>query len=152
MATALYLIMIAPVAGRGTAARSQGAGLTPGEPLDARETWFHGLQRSQSIDDVTDPVSVEAARRIVLEDVVMTPARADDELARYAFRIPGQATACFNGYSKPMELKGWTEPRLGGNFDLEACHRLVLAQGLLPPASLSRALREEFVPARLAGG
>jgi hypothetical protein len=97
----------------------------------------------------TGQISVDEARRIILEDVVMTPASADAELARYTFQIPGQATAYLYGYKKLMELKGYAELTLGDRFDLQAYHDFVLAQGLLPPALLAKAVREEFVPAQL---
>ncbi len=100
----------------------------------------------------TGQITVEEARRIVLEDVVMTPASADAELTRYTFQIPGQATAYLYGYKKLMELKGYAELTLGDRFDLKAYHDFILAQGLLPPVLLAKAVREEFVPDRLAGG
>jgi polyhydroxyalkanoate synthesis regulator phasin len=99
----------------------------------------------------TGQISVEEARRILLEDVVLTPASVDAELTRYTFQIPGQATAYLYGYKKLMELKGYAELTLGDRFDLQAYHDFVLAQGLLPPALLARAVREEFVPAQLPG-
>lgn len=100
----------------------------------------------------TGQISVEDARRILLEDVVMTPGSATAELERYTFQIPGQATAYFYGYRKLMELKGLTELALGDRFDRRAYHDFVLAQGLLPPSLLAAAVREEFIPARLAAG
>ncbi|MGD8976615.1 MAG: DUF885 domain-containing protein [Gammaproteobacteria bacterium] len=100
----------------------------------------------------TGQISVEEARRILIEDVVMTPGSATAELDRYTFQIPGQATAYFYGYRKLMELKGRTELALGDRFDRQAYHDFVLAQGLLPPSLLAKAVREEFVPAQLAAG
>jgi len=100
----------------------------------------------------TGQISVEEARRILIEDVVMTPESATAELERYTFQIPGQATAYFYGYRKLMELKGHTELALGDHFDRRAYHDFVLAQGLLPPPLLAKAVREEFVPTRLAAG
>lgn len=100
----------------------------------------------------TGQISVEEARRILIEDVVMTPGSATAELERYTFQIPGQATAYFYGYRKLMELKGYTELALGDRFDRQAYHDFVLAQGLLPPSLLAKAVREEFIPASLAAG
>ena len=100
----------------------------------------------------TGQISVEEARRILIEDVVMTPGSATAELERYTFQIPGQATAYFYGYRKLMELKGHTELALGDRFDRQAYHDFVLAQGLLPPPLLAKAVREEFVPSQLAAG
>jgi len=84
--------------------------------------------------------------------VVMTPGSATAELERYTFQIPGQATAYFYGYRKLMELKGHTELALGDRFDRQAYHDFVLAQGLLPPPLLAKAVRDEFVPSQLAAG
>jgi len=100
----------------------------------------------------TGQISVEEARRIMLEDVVMTPGSVASELDRYTFQIPGQATAYFYGYRKLMELRGQTEMMLGDRFDRQAYHDFVLAQGLLPPALMAKAVREEFVPSQLAAG
>ncbi len=100
----------------------------------------------------TGKISVEEARRIMLEDVVMTPGSVAAELDRYTFQIPGQATAYFYGYRKLMELRGATELMLGDRFDRQAYHDFVLAQGLLPPALRAKAVREEFVPSQLAAG
>lgn len=100
----------------------------------------------------TGQITVEEARRILLDDVVVTPQSATAELERYTFRIPGQATAYFYGYRKLMELKGHTELALGDRFDRQAYHDFILAQGLLPPALLAKAVRETFIPARLTPG
>lgn len=100
----------------------------------------------------TGKISVEEARRIMLEDVVMTPGSVASELDRYTFQIPGQATAYFYGYRKLMELRAATELMLGDRFDRQAYHDFVLAQGLLPPALRAKAVREEFVPSQLAAG
>jgi len=62
------------------------------------------------------------------------------------FRSPGQATSCFDGYTRLMQLRADVEQTLGRSFDQQAFHDFVLSQGLLPPA-----LMREAVMARFAG-
>jgi uncharacterized protein (DUF885 family) len=45
-----------------------------------------------------------------------------------------------------MELRAETELSLGNSFDPRAFHDFVLSLGLLPPALISEAVREEFIP------
>jgi len=71
------------------------------------------------------------------------------EIERYTFWAPGQATAYFCGYSRLMELRADAERTLGDRFDRRAFHDFVLAQGVLPPALLRRAVLEGFVGPRL---
>lgn len=92
-------------------------------------------------------VNFEEARRVLVEEVVMTEANAEQELQRYTFRSPGQATSYFYGYQRLMELRAGTEIALGGRFDRRRFHDFVLAQGVLPPALLARLVQDEFIPA-----
>ncbi len=59
---------------------------------------------------------------------------------RFTFRMPGQATAYFYGYTKLLELRAAVERALGPRFDRLAFHDAVLAQGLLPPDLLRKAV------------
>ena len=68
---------------------------------------------------------------------------------RYTFRSPGQATAYFCGYTRLMELRQETERALGPKFDRRTYHDFLLAQGLLPPSLLRKAVFEEFIPQQL---
>src|SRR5215813_1202697 len=45
-------------------------------------------------------VTPEEALRILKEDVVLSNAMARQEVDRYTFRMPGQATAFFYGYTR----------------------------------------------------
>jgi uncharacterized protein (DUF885 family) len=65
-------------------------------------------------------------------------------------KAPGQAGSYFYGYSRIMQLRAETEIALGDRFDRKAFNDFLLDQGLLPPALLAKAVREEFVPARKA--
>ncbi len=96
-------------------------------------------------------VTAEEAMRILTEDVVLSKAMARQEVERYTFRAPGQATSYFYGFVRLMELRRDVERKLTTQFNAKRFHDFVLAQGLLPPALLRSAVMTEFVsPA--AGG
>jgi uncharacterized protein (DUF885 family) len=80
---------------------------------------------------------------------VPSEALAREEFDRYTFNAPGQATSYFYGYQKLMELRTTTEVALGAKFDRQAFNDFIVGQGLLPPDLLSKAVREQFIPARL---
>jgi uncharacterized protein (DUF885 family) len=94
-------------------------------------------------------ISWEEARHILTEDVVISEPFAEEELDRYCFFLPGQAPSYFYGWTRLMALRDETERALGERFDLLAFHDFILAQGLLPPDLLRRAVLEEFVPSIL---
>ncbi|MBC8646526.1 MAG: DUF885 family protein, partial [Thermoanaerobaculia bacterium] len=95
-------------------------------------------------------ITREEASRVLREDVVLSDAMVLQEVERYTFRAPGQATAYFCGYTRLMELRAETERILGPRFNRRAFHDFVLAQGLLPPALLRKAVLEELIPKRKA--
>jgi uncharacterized protein (DUF885 family) len=88
------------------------------------------------------------ALRVLKEDVVLSDAMANQEVERYTFRSPGQATSYFYGYTKLTELRSDAEKAMGRKFEARPFHDFVLAQGLLPPRLLRKAVMEEFVKAR----
>jgi uncharacterized protein (DUF885 family) len=77
---------------------------------------------------------------------------AQNEVERYTYRMPGQATAYYYGYSKMQTLRLMTELKLQDDFDQQAFHDFVLEQGLLPPDILREAVFTEFVPGQLEPG
>ena len=93
-------------------------------------------------------ITPEDAKRLIMEDVVIGEVWAQNEIERYTYRIPGQATAYYYGYTKLQALRTQTELALRDDFDQQAFHDFVLAQGLLPPDILKTAVMEEFVPAQ----
>jgi uncharacterized protein (DUF885 family) len=100
-------------------------------------------------------VTPEEALRILMEEVVFSEPAARQEVERYTFRAPGQATSYFYGYQRWMELRSRVELALGSRFDRQRYHDFILAQGLLPPTMLGEAVLSTFVPAeerRLASG
>ena len=96
----------------------------------------------------TGQISIADARRVLTDEVVLSPSMAETEIQRYTFRMPGQATAYFYGYKQLMALRIRTELVLGEAFDRREFHDFILAQGLLPPPLLERAVTEEFIPSR----
>lgn len=90
-------------------------------------------------------ISREEATRILREEVVQSEGMALQEVERYTFRSPGQATSYFCGYTRLMELRTEVERLMGPRFDRQKYHDFILAQGPLPPALLRKAVLEEFV-------
>ena len=93
-------------------------------------------------------ITPEDAKRLIMEDVVISESWAQNEIERYTYRIPGQATAYYYGYTKLQALRTQTELALRDDFDQQAFHDFVLAQGLLPPDILKAAVMQEFVPSQ----
>jgi hypothetical protein len=89
------------------------------------------------------------AKRILQEDVVLSEPLAKEEVDRYTFNAPGQATAYFFGYSKLEALRAKTQLALGGKFDAQSYHDFIITQGLLPPDLLEKAVMEYYVKPRL---
>jgi len=82
--------------------------------------------------------------RILTQDVMLSDAFANTEVERYTFRAPGQATSYFYGYTKLLELRKDVEARQGKSFDQHKFHDFILAQGLLPPDLLRKAVMADF--------
>ncbi len=91
-------------------------------------------------------ITPEEAKQLIIEDMAVGEAWAQNEIERYTYRIPGQATAYYYGYNKMQALRLQTELALQGDFDQQAFHDFVLAQGILPPDILRDAVMNEFVP------
>jgi hypothetical protein len=95
-------------------------------------------------------ITPEEAKRVLMEDVVLSEGMAKQEVDRYTFRAPGQATSYFFGYQSLMEIRQRAELALGGRLDRQRFNDFILSQGMLPPDLLLRAVMEEFVPAERA--
>ena len=89
------------------------------------------------------------AYRVLEQDVVSSHAFAQEEVERYTYRSPGQANSYFYGYTKLIALREDTEKALGSKFDQKRFHDFILAQGLLPPDLMRKAVMEQFVPAMM---
>lgn len=95
-------------------------------------------------------ITPEQVKAFLIDDVGLSEALATQEMQRYTYRAPGQATAYFYGYQRLMETRQAAEVALPHKFDRQAFNDFVLAQGMLPPALLRKAVMEAFVPAALA--
>ena len=94
-------------------------------------------------------ISTEEAKRVLMEEVVLDDLSAQTEIDRYTFRIPAQATAYYYGYENLQALRASTELRLKDKFNQLEFHDFLLAQGLLPPEVLSKAVAENFIAPKL---
>jgi hypothetical protein len=90
----------------------------------------------------------EQAKRFLMEEVVLSEPRAKQEVDRYTFRAPGQATSYYYGYTRLNALRTRVELAQAGNFNALAFHDFIVNQGLLPFDLLEQAVLTEFAPAR----
>jgi uncharacterized protein (DUF885 family) len=93
-------------------------------------------------------IKPDEAQRFLMEEVLLSEPMAKQEVDRYTFRAPGQATAYFYGYSKLNALRTKTELALPNQFDQLAYHDFIISQGLLPFDLIEKAVTQEFVPAQ----
>ena len=82
----------------------------------------------------------DSARDFLEKQVVLSHAFATAEVERYTFRMPGQATSYFYGFTKLRALRAEVEQKMGPRFDAKAFHDAVLGEGLLPPDLLRAAV------------
>ncbi len=85
------------------------------------------------------------AYRVLEQDVVQSHAFAQEEVERYTYRAPGQANSYFYGYTKLLALRKDVEAALGKKFNQKKFHDFLLAQGLLPPDLMRKAVMDDFV-------
>jgi hypothetical protein len=91
-------------------------------------------------------ISPKEAKSLIMEDIVIGEGWAQNEIERYTYRMPGQATAYYFGYTKLQALRTQTELALRDDFDQQFFHDFILAQGMLPPDLMNKAVMEDFVP------
>jgi hypothetical protein len=96
-------------------------------------------------------ITPEQARRVLTDDVGLSPAMANSEVERYTFWSPGQAPTYFYGFTQLMRLRSDTERAMGPRFDQLTFHRFVLDQGILPPPLMREAVMERYVGAARTG-
>ncbi|HLF32130.1 MAG TPA: DUF885 domain-containing protein [Xanthomonadales bacterium] len=87
----------------------------------------------------------DEALDFIKEDVGLSHPMAVQEVDRYTFRAPGQATAYYYGYMNLMALRTEVELRMRERFKQREYHDFLLAQGLLPPEILRQAVLEGYV-------
>lgn len=88
------------------------------------------------------------AMKVLTTDVCLSMPFANSEVERYTLRAPGQANSYFYGYTRLLELRKETEQALGPKFNQLRFHDFILAQGLLPPALLKKAVEDSFIPSQ----
>ncbi len=93
-------------------------------------------------------ITPEEAKSLIMNDVAIGESWAQNEVERYTYRMPGQATAYYYGYSKMQSLRAQTELKLRDDFNQLAFHDFILDQGMLPPHLLKDAVMNEFVPSQ----
>ena len=93
-------------------------------------------------------VTPEEAYRVLEQDVVLSHAFAEEEVERFTYRMPGQANSYFYGYTRLLALRKETENALGAKFNQKKFHDFILAQGLLPPDLMRKAVLEDFIPSQ----
>lgn len=125
----------------------------PYEPLEGQLFALQArLQRAARA--ILDPmlnlglIDKQRAHQVLTDEVGLSQGMASQEVDRYTFRAPGQATSYFYGYTRLMELRAKTEITLGPKFDRMAFNDFVIGQGLLPPDLLDQAVEKEFIPSR----
>jgi uncharacterized protein (DUF885 family) len=87
---------------------------------------------------------------VLEQDVVQSPAFAEEEVERYTYRAPGQANSYYYGFTKLLALRRDTEAAMGAKFNQKKFHDFILAQGLLPPDLMRKAVMEDFVSGQQA--
>ena len=93
-------------------------------------------------------ITPEEAKSLIMEDIGIGEIWAQNEIERYTYRMPGQAPAYYFGYTKLQALRTQTELALRDDFDQQSFHDFILAQGMLPPELLKKAVLEDFVPSQ----
>jgi len=83
-------------------------------------------------------VTPEEAKRVLEQDVVQSPAFAEEEVERYTYRAPGQANSYYYGFTKLVALRKDVEGALGPKFNQKKYHDFILAQGLFHPICYAR--------------
>lgn len=127
------------------------AEMQPYEPLDGQLFALQArMQRAARafLDPMVNlgEISPDGVVSFLMDEVGLSEGMATQEMQRYTFRDPGQATSYFYGYQRLMETRQAAEVALRHKFNRQAFNDFILAQGLVPPALLRKAVMEEFVP------
>lgn len=127
--------------------------MKPYEPLDGQLAVLQ-LRLMRAARAMLDPmlnlglIQPDAAKQILMKDVCLSEPMAKQEVDRYTFVSPGQATAYFYGSQILQATRARAEIELGPRFDLLSFHDFILDQGLLPLRQLDKVVMEEYVPSR----
>src|SRR3984893_14260595 len=91
----------------------------------------------------------EDVKRILMQEVVLSEPMAKEAVDRYSFTAAGKATSYFLGYSQLETMRAKAELALGGKFTPQTYHDFIIAQGLLPPDLLEKAVMDGYVKSQL---
>lgn len=86
-------------------------------------------------------ITPEKAKKVITEEVGMSPEWADLELQRYMYRSPGQAPSYYYGYLKLREIRKEAIERMGNAFKERCFHDAILDAGLLPLEILAEKMK-----------
>lgn len=131
------------------------AEMQPYEPLDG-QLFAQQARAQRAARAFLDPmvnlgrVTPDEVKSFLMGEVGLSEGMATQEMQRYVFRMPGQATSYFYGYQRLMETRQAAQLALRGRFNRLEFNDFVLSQGLLPPKLLRKAVMDEFVPAHAA--
>lgn len=92
-------------------------------------------------------ITPEQALALLKKDLVLSDGMASQEVERYMFRMPGQATAYFYGYEQLRDVRAEAEKAMGARFNQKAFHDFVLGQGMLTLDLIRTAVRDRYIHA-----
>lgn len=92
-------------------------------------------------------IEPDAAKQFLMSEVVLSEPMAKQEVDRYTFDSPGQATAYFYGFNKLNALRMKVEIAQPGKFNQQSYHDFLIGQGLLPFDLLEKAVTEQYLSA-----
>jgi uncharacterized protein (DUF885 family) len=150
LARALYAFNSTNVEGWGLYAEWM---MQPYEPREGQLFTFQ-LRLLRAARAFLDPelqsgkVTPQDAYKVLENDVCLSHAFAREEVERFTYRMVGQANSYFYGYTRLLELRKDAEAAVGPRFDQKKFHDFILAQGLLPPELMRKAVMETFVPSQ----
>lgn len=129
------------------------AEMQPYEPLDGQLFALqHRMMRAARafLDPMVNlgEITPDGVKSFLMDEVGLSEGMATQEMQRYTFRAPGQATSYFYGYQRLMETRQAAQVALRQKFNRKAFNDFVLGQGMLPPALLRKAVMEDFVPSQ----
>jgi uncharacterized protein (DUF885 family) len=93
-------------------------------------------------------ITADDATKLLVKDVALTSASAKREVERINSPAYFDADSDFYGYTTLVQLRQDAALALGRKFDVRQFNDFVLAQGVLPPDLLRKAVLEDFVPAQ----
>lgn len=85
------------------------------------------------------------AKEFLMQELAFSDPFSTQEVDRYTYRAPGQATSYYVGYINLRAMRMEAELAMGKKFNQREFHDFILNQGLLPPNLLRKAVMEGYV-------